>query len=249
MFDKFKTISYNFDGIDKTIVDISTNYTISDLEPYFYSKKIDEDVLLDKISSQTYNDSKYYFVPLYASGILNPFIEFPYTVEEKETLLNSYTAGFFSGISGASLQAGDFIAPSDSGFSAGFCITGNFGYINEVNENINKLKLLVVGSLGTGSHNIIRNTNGSWSYASGTITLNLVEPYADSASYFLNESKILCEDNTTAINEYVAMKNTGSTSSFYYVNEKEVLLDNTNVMTFVEENYVKTFEDRVNGIS
>jgi hypothetical protein len=56
MFDKFKKIKYNFDGIDKTIIDIATNYDLSELEEFFYSKKIDEDVLLDKISSQTYND-------------------------------------------------------------------------------------------------------------------------------------------------------------------------------------------------
>jgi hypothetical protein len=249
MFDKFKKIEYNFDGIDKTIVDIATNYDLSELEEFFYSKKIDEDILLDRISSQTYSDPKYYFVPIYASKILNPFTQFPYTIEEQETLLNSYKAGFFSGISGACLQPGDLIAPSDSGFSAGFCVTGNFGYVNEVNNNVSKLKLLVVGSLGTGSHNIIRNTNGSWSYVSGGITLNLVEPYADSAIYFLNEFNIVCEDNTTAINEYVSLKNTGSTSNFSYINEKENLLDKNNIMTFVEENYVKKFEDKMNGIS
>jgi hypothetical protein len=31
--------------------------------------------------------------------------------------------------------------------------------------------------------------------------------------------------------------------------EKENLLDKTNIMTFVEENYVKKFEDKMNGIS
>ncbi len=109
--------------------------------------------------------------------------------------------------------------------------------------------MLVVGSLGTGSHNIIRNTNGSWNYVSGTLTLNLIEPYAESAIYFLNESNILCENDVTAINEYVLLKNTGSTSNFSYMTEKENLLDKTNIMTFVEENYVKKFEDKMNGIS
>jgi len=119
IFGKFTKYNYNFDGVTLRVVDLSSDYDLSSFENNIYGKKIDENFLLDKLSNELYSDIKYYFAPLYTSGILNPFEELPPPAKKIEDELKEFTS-IIGNFVGASYSPGDIIAASTGGYSAGF---------------------------------------------------------------------------------------------------------------------------------
>ena len=51
MFKNYSKISYDFDGVERTIVLFNNNYDFSDVSSSFYAEKIQDDELLDTYSS------------------------------------------------------------------------------------------------------------------------------------------------------------------------------------------------------
>ena len=87
IFGKFNTISYDFSGITQPVKDLSSEYDLTQYSSDFYGKKIDENVLLDKLSFELFNNHKYYFAPLYTSGMVNPFEQLPPPTKKIEDTL------------------------------------------------------------------------------------------------------------------------------------------------------------------
>ena len=162
IFGNFRRYQYNFDGVTQTVVDLSTKYDLSQFSENIYGKKVDENFLLDKLSNELYSDLEYYFSPLYTSGILNPFEELPPPAKKIEDELKEFTS-IIGNFVGASYSPGDIIAASTGGYSAGFDINNNFAYVVAIDEEVNKLKTLMVGNVGTGSKSVFRKVSNNWS--------------------------------------------------------------------------------------
>jgi len=242
IFGKFDTISYNFDGITHPVKDLGSEYNLSEYNPDLYGKRIDNDLLLDKLSFELFKDPAYYFAPIYTSEILNPFEQFPPPTKKIEDSLEKFTAIF--GNFTATLGFGDLIGTPTSGFSAGFDITTNFAYVIDQNVEIKKIKALMVGTLGTGGLPVFKKINGKWQQTD-TIQIYGTQNYSDSPVEFINENNVLTIDSD--ITQYYL---TGTpTGGYVGVNEKEKLINNTNIINVPKESVIKLIEDNVNGSS
>jgi predicted NUDIX family NTP pyrophosphohydrolase len=168
----------------------------------------------------------------------------PPTSKEVEKTINDYSAIFFTNIAGSCFSAGDLIAKSNSGFCAGFDVTDNFGYLVEVDSNINKLKALIVGSVGTGSCLIIRKENNSWGIFA-TFYNSLEEKYSDSAKQFLDNSEIQTS-NSTILNQYYSFKSGETGINYSYNSEIDIFNNNRSIIYLIDQSAIKSFEDVMN---
>ena len=244
MFNQFKTITYTINDKDLSVKDLSKSFDLTDIKDKIYSKRAETNTFLDTISENNYRSFNYYHVPLYAGDILNPYKELPPTSKEVEKTINDYSAIFFTNIAGSCFSAGDLIAKSNSGFCAGFDVTDNFGYLVEVDSNINKLKALIVGSVGTGSCLIIRKENNSWGIFA-TFYNSLEEKYSDSAKQFLDNSEIQTS-NSTILNQYYSFKSGETGINYSYNSEIDIFNNNRSIIYLIDQSAIKSFEDVMN---
>ncbi len=242
IFGKFNTISYDFSGITQPVKDLSSEYDLTQYSSDFYGKKIDENVLLDKLSFELFNNHKYYFAPLYTSGMVNPFEQLPPPTKKIEDTLQKYTAIF--GNLSATFAGGELIGTPTSGFSAGFDITTNFASVVDYDLEIKKIKALMVGTLGTGSLPVYRKVDGKWQQTT-SIFIYGTQNYSDSPAEFINENNIAITDSDVSL-YYLSGTPTGG---YVTVNEKEKLINNTNIINVPKESVVQLIEDNVNGSS
>lgn len=247
MFNKLNKITYNFEGKELTLFNFSNGYSIKNFKNNIFSKKINYDLLLDKISIENYSDFKYYYVPFYCGEILNPFLEFPKSQKDVEEEIDSYKAIFYSGISGSSFSSGDLIAAATAGFCAGFDVTQNFGYVISGEENLNKLKALVIGSLGTGTNYVFRKENNQWNQKY-SFNLELVENFSDSVEYFIDNG-IEEKNNITKLDEYYDFKNGISGINSVFLSSQETYKQDKEILYFIDSFSLTNFENEINGTS
>lgn len=246
IFQNFKKISYDFSGVTQTILDLSSEYDVSVYDNSFYSIQIDNDLLLDKLSIDLYDDEKYYFSPIYTSNILNPFEEFPAPTKKIEDDLGIYYS-IFGSFSGLCFEVGDLIVKNNNGYSAGFNPTTDFGYIVDIDNEINKLKILMVGSLATGSNTntLLRKENSSWGEVSlALFTINQIQKFQTSPYGFVNSDGIFTKNQSVA-----GFTIGGTTSNYVPITEEQNLNFSKNILTVAKENVIKNIEDNINGIS
>jgi len=242
IFGKFNTISYNFNGTTGSVKDFGSEYDLAEYNSDLYGKRIDNNLLLDKLSIELFKDPAYYFAPIYTSDIINPFEQFPPPTKKIEDSLEKFTAIF--GNFSATLGFGDLIGTPTSGFSAGFDITTNFAYVIDQDVEIKKIKALMVGTLGTGNLPVFKKINGQWQQTN-SILIYGTQNYSDSPVEFINENNIVITDSD--VNLYYL---TGTpTGGYVTVNEKEKLINNTNIINVPKESVVQLIEDNVNGSS
>jgi hypothetical protein len=247
MFNNFNKISYNFQGKELKMFNFSNGYSIEKFKNNIFSKKLNYDLLLDKISIENYSDFKYYYVPFYCGEIINPFLEFPKSQKDVEEEIDSYKAIFYSGISGSSFSSGDLIAAATAGFCAGFDVSQNFGYIIDKQENLNKLKAFVVGSLGTGINYVFRKEDNQWNQKY-SFELKLVENFSDSVEYFINNG-IEEKNNESKLNEYYDFKNGISGINSLFISSQETYKQNKEILYFIDSFSLTNFENEINGSS
>ena len=101
MFNKLNKILYNFEGKELALFNFSNGYSIKNFKNTIFSKKINYDLLLDKISIENYSDFKYYYIPFYCGEILNPF--FSTRSAAFSSALRIAASCLFSGRSNASM--------------------------------------------------------------------------------------------------------------------------------------------------
>lgn len=242
IFGKFDTISYDFDGVTQTVKNLNTEYDLTEYESEFYGKKIDENVLLDKLSFELFKGHKYYFAPLYTSKILNPFEELPPPSKKIEDNLQNYTAIF--GNFSATFAGGELIGTPTSGFSAGFDITTNFAYVLDYDLELKKIKALMVGTLGTGSLPVYKKVDGKWQQTT-SILIYGSQNYSDSPAEFINQNNVVITDSD--VTQYYL---TGTpTGGYVSVNEKEKFINNTTLINVPKDSVIKLIEENVNGSS
>jgi len=242
IFGKFDTISYDFSGITRSVKDLSTEYDLSQYSSEFYGKKIDENTLLDKLSIELFKDPKYYFAPLYTSGMVNPFIGLPPPTKKIEDTLEKYTAIF--GNFSATFAGGELIGTPTSGFSAGFDITTNFAYVLDSNSEIKKIKALMVGTLGTGILPVYSKVDGKWQ-KTNEVLIHGTQNYSNSPVEFINENNVVITDSDLT-NYHLTGTPTGG---YVIVSEKEKMVNNTNTINVPKESVVQLIEDNINGSS
>jgi hypothetical protein len=243
IFGKFSKYNYNFDGITHRVVDLSSDYDLTPFQDNIYGKKIDENFLLDKLSNELYSDVKYYFSSLYTSGILNPFEELPPPAKKIEDELKEFTT-FIGNFIGASFFNGDIIAASTGGYSAGFDITNNFAYVVSVDEEVNKLKTLMVGSVGTGTKAVFRKVNNNWQQLDYTCSITLVQSYSDSPVGFINDNNVFTKSISTA-----GYLDGQPDDNYVVINEKENMIGTKNIINVAQDSVIKLIEDNINGSS
>lgn len=243
IFGNFARYKYNFDGITQTVVDLSTKYDLTNFSQNIFGKKVDENFLLDKLANELYSDVEYYFAPLYTSGILNPFEELPPPAKKIEDELKEFTS-IIGNFSGASFSAGDIIAPSKAEFSAGFDITTNFAYVVDIDEEVNKLKTLMVGSVGTGTKLVFRKVSNNWSQLDFTCSITLLQPYSDSPVGFINDNGVFTKNISTA-----GYSDGQPDNNYSVVNEKENMIGTKNIINVAQDTVIKLIEGNINGSS
>lgn len=243
IFGNFRRYQYNFDGVTQTVVDLSTKYDLSQFSENIYGKKVDENFLLDKLSNELYSDLEYYFSPLYTSGILNPFEELPPPAKKIEDELKEFTSIIGSFV-GASYSPGDIIAASTGGYSAGFDITNNFAYVVAIDEEVNKLKTLMVGNVGTGNKAIFRKISNNWSQLGYNCPITLVQTYSDSPVGFINNNNVFTKNIATA-----GYSDGQPDNSYVVVNEKENMIGTKNIINVAQDSVIKLIEGNINGSS
>jgi hypothetical protein len=213
MFKNYSKISYDFDGVERTIVLFNNNYDFSDVSSSFYAEKIQDDELLDTFSLRVFDKSSTYHIPLYTSNTINPFIELPPTTEQIE---NEYTvfkslmspAANFTATGGQTLayvEPGDLVVQFSPGsYSASFNTTNNFAYVAEVDYELNKLKVLNKGMTQSDGYRILRKTNNQWNPITSPLLTGFVlndvylENFSNSPVSFVNENGIMTNSFVTA---------------------------------------------------
>lgn len=244
MFNRFKTITYTIDDKELSVKDLSKSFDLTDISSSIYSKKAETNTFLDTISDNNYRVFDYYHIPLYAGNIINPYTELPPTSKEIEKTIEEYSAIFFTNIAGSCFMAGDLVAKQNAGFCAGFDVTNNFGYVVDVDSVVNKLKILIVGEVGTGPCMIMRKENNSWGIFA-TFNNSLEEKYSDSAKYFLDDSSIQ-QSTTTILEEYYSFKAGQTSMNYSYISEIDAFNNNRSIIYLVDQNAIKSFEDAMN---
>jgi hypothetical protein len=243
IFGNFRRYQYNFDGVTQTVVDLSTKYDLSQFSENIYGKKVDENFLLDKLSNELYSDLEYYFSPLYTSGILNPFEELPPPAKKIEDELKEFTS-IIGNFVGASYSPGDIIAASTGGYSAGFDITNNFAYVVAIDEEVNKLKTLMVGNVGTGSKSVFRKVSNNWSQLDYNCSITLVQAYSDSPVGFINNNNVFTKNISTA-----GYSDGQPDNNYVVVNEKQNMIGTKNIINVAQDSVIKLIEGNINGSS
>lgn len=244
MFNKFTTISYTINDKDLSVKDFSKSFDLSSLKDNIYSKNIETDTFLDVVSYNTYDSFVYYHVPLYVGDILNPYKELPKTSKESELNLEQYTSLFFTNIAGSCFSVGDLIAKSHTGYSAGFDVTDNFGYVVDIDLELKKLKLLNIGSVGTGPCLLLRKNNNSWGIFA-TFYNNLEENYANSAKEFFDNSSIQSID-TNILNTYYDFRNGQTSMNYSFNTENDIFKGNKSILYLLDRKSLTNFEDALN---
>ena len=246
IFENFNKILYNFSGTTQTIVDLSSEYNIDLYENSFYSIQVDNDLLLDKFSIDLYSEQKYYYAPLYTSNILNPFEGLPPPTKKIEDDLGIYFS-LFGSFTGACFEKGDLIVKNNNGYSAGFNPTTDFGYIVDIDQEINKLKILMVGSLATGSNTnkLLRKQDSSWEEISlDPFAINQIQKFQSSPYGFINSEGIFTKNQTVA-----GFTAGGTTSNYVPITEEQNFNSSKNIMIVAKDTVIKNIEDNINGIS
>ena len=102
----------------------------------------------------------------------------------------------------------------------------------------------MVGTLGTGSLPVYRKVDGKWQQTT-SIFIYGTQNYSDSPAEFINENNIAITDSDVSL-YYLTGTPTGG---YVTVNEKEKLINNTNIINVPKESVVQLIEDNVNGSS
>lgn len=244
MFNRFKTITYTINNKDLSVKDLSKSFDLTNIKNNIFSKRAETNTFLDTISYNNYRTFDYYHVPLYAGNILNPYKELPPTSKEVEKTINDYSAVFFTNIAGSCFMNGDLIAKQNAGFCAGFDVTDNFGYVVDIDSNINKLKTLIIGEVGTGPCLIIRKENNSWGIFA-TFNNSLEEKYSDSVKEFLDDSSIQ-SSSTSILEQYYSFKAGETGLNYSYNSEVDIFNSNRSIIYLVDQTIIKSFEDTMN---
>jgi len=246
IFENFNKIAYNFSGVTQTILDLSSEYNLDIYENSLYSIKVDNDLLLDKVSIDLYSDEKYYYSPLYTSNILNPFEELPPPTKKIEDDLGIYFS-LFCFPTGACFEQGDLIVKINNSYVAGFNPTTDFAYVVDIDLEIDKLKILMVGSLATGSNTnkVFRKENSSWEEVSfDTFNVKQIQKFQSSPYGFINSEGIFTKNQSVA-----GFTIGGTTSNYVPVTEEQNFNSSKNIMIVANNTVIKNIEDNINGIS
>ena len=254
MFNSYDIENYNFDGIEKQIRIFNTNFNLSEYSTSFYAEKISDNFLLDTFADSVFNDTSYYYIPIYTNNIVNPFLELPPTKEQIEIELENFKSGL-NGFTGVCLQAGDLVVKFSSGFSAQFDVETSFGYIAEVDYELEKIKMLVDGISGgtaNNSYRVIREENGTWKPIVGSMTSGFVispnslfvENYSSSPVFFENQYGIITKSITDS-----GYSDGSPDNGYIPVSEKDNLIETKNILNIPSINKVKFIGDLINASS
>lgn len=253
MFNNQQKINYSFDGVDREVILFNNDYDLTDLSSSFYAEKINSDELLDTLSFRLFDDTNYYYVPIYSGNILNPFTELPPSSEETEVNFSDFKSitspiSRFN-IDGITGTTGNFLMPNDlivgvSGTSSGYDITNNYGYIIDVDYAVDKLKVLIKGSLSSSSaYRVLRNTDGKWNRISETYLLSQPETndYGGSPIRFIDEYGIIVYDRTA-----VGYASGTPTGGYISISEQTDLVGDRNMINIPTRSNIKIVGDMIN---
>jgi hypothetical protein len=255
MFNSYKKILYNFDGIERTILDFNIDIDFSDMENSFYSQTLDTDLLLDTFSLKTFDSSSLYYIPFYTSNIVNPFLELPPSTEQIETEYNEFkalmspSANFTAtgGQTAAFVEAGDLVVRYSPSYEAGFDTTDNFAYIADVDYELNKLKVLNKGMTAPSGYRIIRKTGNQWNPITNPLLTGFVlnnvflENFSNSPTSFVNENGIITNSFTTA-----GFTSGTPTGGYISLSELNNFVDNKNLLNIPTKFQLSTVGDMIN---
>lgn len=255
MFNNFSKISYDFDGVERTILLFNNDYNFSELESSFYAESLQENELLDTFSSRIFGKSSTYYIPLYTSNIVNPFLELPPSTEQIETEYNEFkalmspSANFTAtgGQTAAFVEAGDLVVRSSASYGAGFDTTDNFAYIADVDYELNKLKVLNKGMTGPSNYRIIRKTGNQWNPITNPLLTGFVlnnvflENFSNSPTSFVNENGIITNSFTTA-----GFTSGTPTGGYISLSELNNFVDNKNLLNIPTKFQLSTVGDMIN---
>ena len=254
MFSSYNIEKYNFDGVSKDTRIFNIDFDLSIYNNFLYSEKVSDNFMLDTFALEKYDNSNYYHIPLYVNNIINPFLELPPTQQEIEIELNNFKSGI-NGFTGSSLEAGDLLVSFNGGFSASFNVNEKFGYITEIDYEMEKIKMLVKGISGgtaNNSYRILRKENNEWipivpTIISGFVILPnvlFVENFSNSPVRFQNQNGIVTKDIT------ISGYSDGSPDNGYIsISEKENLINDRNFINIPSSDKVKVIGDLINGTS
>jgi len=253
MFNNQPKINYSFDGIEREIVLFNNDFDLSDVSSSFYAEKINSDELLDTFSFRLFENTNYYYIPLYSGNILNPFIELPPSSEEIEVEFSDFKSitspiSRFN-IDGITGTTGNFLLPNDlivgvSGTSSGYDITNNYGYIIDVDYAVDKLKVLIKGSLSSSSaYRVLRNTDGKWNIVSATYLLSQPQTndYGGSPIRFIDQYGIIVYDRTA-----VGYASGTPTGGYISLSEQSDLVGDRNIINIPTTSDIKIVGDMIN---
>jgi len=254
MFNNLPKINYSFDGIEREVVIFNNDFDLTEISSSFYAEKINSDELLDSFSYRLFENSNYYYIPLYSGNLLNPLIELPPSSEELEVNFSDFKSitspiSRFN-IDGISGTTGNFLLPNDlivgvcSGTSSGYDITNNYGYITDVDYAVDKLKVLIKGSLSSSSsYRVLRNTDGKWARVAETYLLSQPETndYGGSPVRFIDEYGIIVYDRTA-----VGYASGTPTGGYISVSEQSDLVGDKNIINIPTQSDIKIVGDMIN---
>jgi len=257
MFNSYKKIPYDFDGIERTVLEFNTDINFSDTEISFYSETLDNDLLLDTFSLKNFDSSSLYYIPLYTSEIINPFLELPPSTEQIETeysefkSLMSPSANFAAtgGQTAAYVEPGDLIVrlKSTAEYNANFETDDNFAYVVDVDYELNKLKVLSKGMTSSSEYRILRKTNNTWNpitepLLTGFVLNNIyLENFSNSATSFLNEYGVSTKDFSIA-----GFTSGTPTGGYITVSEISDFIGTKNVINIPTKSELKTVRNIIN---
>jgi hypothetical protein len=258
MFNSYKKILYNFDGIERTILDFNIDIDFSDIENSFYSQTLDTDLLLDTFSLKTFDSSSLYYIPFYTSNIVNPFLELPPSTEQIETEYNEFkalmspSANFTAtgGQTAAFVEAGDLVVRYSPSYEAGFDTTDNFAYIADVDYELNKLKVLNKGMTAPSGYRIIRKTGNQWNPITNPLLTGFVlnnvflENFSNSPTSFVNENGISIKDFNIA-----GFTSGTPTGGYITVSELSDFIGTKNIINIPTKSDIKPVRNIINGSS
>lgn len=254
MFNNQPKTNYSFDGVEREVVLFNNDFDLSDMSSSFYAEKINSDELLDTFSFRLFENTNYYYVPLYSGDILNPFLELPPASEEIEVNFSDFKSitspiSRFN-IDGITGTTGNFLLPNDlivgfcSGTSSGYDITNNYGYIIDVDYAVDKLKVLIKGSLSSSTaYRVLRNRNGKWDRVSATYLLSQPETndYGGSPIRFIDQYGIIVHDRTA-----VGYASGTPTGGYISISEQTDLVGNRNIVNVPIRSDIKIVGDMIN---
>lgn len=253
MFNNQPKINYSFDGVEREVVLFNNDFDLSDVSSSFYAEKINSDELLDTFSFRLFENTNYYYISLYSGNILNPFIELPPSSEEIEVEFSDFKSitspiSRFN-IDGITGTTGNFLLPNDlivgvSGTSSGYDITNNYGYIIDVDYAVDKLKVLIKGSLSSSSaYRVLRNTDGKWNRVSATYLLSQPETndYGGSPIRFIDQYGIIVYDRTA-----VGYASGTPTGGYISLSEQSDLVGDRNIINIPTTSDIKIVGDMIN---